>query len=511
MEEQVEKIRKSLSDSTLRKFNERVEEQADFLKKAIRNGELENQDFTVGLELEVYAADGEGRINRISGEKLEQGPANPELGLHNAEINTEPELFKAEGVEKQREKVRKEFEEMNQHLEEQGFQLVFDSMWTGHGDSIDYLTQHEELDGFVFPENMKSATRYHAIDNAVLERLGGDIELDLPGTSVEFPTFLFECLATSIQPHLQVPDTEKFPYYFNAASRTAAPLLMLSTNSPFLPPELYSEDLEPEKLVEKTFHELRIPVFEQACNEGEKFGEKKVRFPEDIEDLEEAVEKIAEDQIYAPALREWEKDGKESWEDEFWEIRYKRGTFWRWVRPVFGAEPVENGNDEKAARIEYRPLPTQPGINDIVSLQVVTAGLLHGLVEKNHPITELEWSSAKENFYSAVKEGLNTEITWINEEGEETSDKKEIFEEIFRYAEKGLEERGFPEEKIEEYLDPIRKRWEQENTPSNWKKDQVRKNLENGEDFSEAVQKMQSQYIRNSQEHETFADWPQED
>jgi gamma-glutamyl:cysteine ligase YbdK (ATP-grasp superfamily) len=510
MQEHVKKIERSLSDSTFSEFNGRVEKQADFLKECIRNGELENQDFTVGLELEVYASDSRGRIKRIPEEKLNEGPANPELGLHNAEINTEPELFTAEGVEKQRERIEHEFEEMNEALMEHGFRLVFDSMWTNNKDSHDYLTSHEEVKGFVFPENMKSATRYHAIDNAVLERLGGSIRLDLPGVDREFPTFLFECLATSIQPHLQVPDTEKFPEYFNAASRTAAPLLMLSSNSPFLPIDLYPEDLDAEELVDETFHELRIPVFEQACNEGEEYGDKKVRFAEDIENLEEAVDKIAEDPVYAPALREWEQDEKESWEDEFWELRYKRGTFWRWVRPVFGAEPVEKGNNEKAARIEYRPLPTQPGVEDIVSLQVITAGLLHGLEEEDHPINELEWSTARENFYSAVEDGLDAEITWVNEDGRETCDEEEIFEEVFRYARLGLEARGFPEEKIEEFLDPLKRRWNQRRTPSTWKKQKVRENLDKGESFEEAVKRMQKTYITNSRKFECFADWPKE-
>ncbi|MFB6203484.1 MAG: hypothetical protein ABEK01_03240 [Candidatus Nanohaloarchaea archaeon] len=507
MQEHAEKLDRWFESTTFTEFDRRVEDQTDFLKKEIREGELSNSDFTFGLELEVYAVDGEGNIKPIPDRVLEEAPFNPELGLHNAELNTDPTRFDAGGVEEQEEALRSQFEEADRFLSEHGMRLVLDSLWTSHGgDSQVFLTEQEEVEGYRFSENMRSATRYHALDNAFVNAWDGEIPLDVPGADHGLSSMLFECLATSIQPHLQVPDTGEFPEYYNTALRTMAPVLALSSNSPFLPPDLYNQVDEAEELVDETFHELRIPVFEQSVNPSHEYGEKKVRFPSDLESAEDAAEYVEQDEILAPSLEEWNSPPELGYREEFWEWNFKRKTFWRWVRPVIGAEPVDGANDQKAIRIEYRPLPTQPTVKDVVALQLTAIGLIHGLVQEDHPVTELDWETSKSDFYSAVEDGLEADLHWVNSSGEETSDREEIFAEVFRYARRGLEERGLTDGQIERYVGPIEERWENRMTPSTWKKQKVREELGDST-LEEAITSMQRQYIEKSRSTGCFTEW----
>jgi hypothetical protein len=503
-------IRKSLDDETLDEFEDRVDQQAEFLKEEIRDGRLDNPDYTVGLEIEVYSVDGDGRLARVPDEVFEDcgESLNKELGLHNAEINTSPTLFNDEGLAAQEEQVLKTLEEAEAALERHGRdgqRFVLDSMWTvpPTEGSTNYLSSVEKSDGLVSAKNMRSDPRYEAIDNYYLD-IVDEVEIDVPGASLRFPTILVESLATSIQPHLQIPDADDLPRYYNTAIRTMAPVLALSTNSPFLPPDLYDEP--DESLVEDTYHELRVPVFEGSVNPPGEYDDKKVRFPRDIDKTVDVVDKVVEDTPYSPLLSEWNGGDEEGYVDEFWEFEYKRGTYWRWLRAVIGGEAVGD-NDERSVRIEYRPLPTQPTVRDVVGLHALVSGALAGMVVDNHPLPSLDWRDARDSFYDVVENGLNATIWWVDKDGNVTHDRSVVYDELFEYARLGLEGHGFDDETYERYVEPLRVRWEERVTPSVWKKERVREALDEGASFEEAVYEMQREYTGLTDEHETFAEW----
>ncbi len=502
-----ELIRKSLDDDTLDEFEERVEEQAEFLKNEIRAGKLDNPDYTVGLEIEVYAVNDDGRLTRLPAEVFENcgERLNKELGLHNAEINTSPTVFDEEGLEAQRAQVEKTLERAGEALEGSGKRLVLDSMWTipPEEGSVEYLCSTEKNDGHVYAENMRGHPRYRAIDNYYLESYG-KVDIDVPGATLSLPTILFESLATSIQPHLQIPDSEDLPRYYNTAIRTMAPVLALSTNSPFLPPDLY--DSPDESLLDETFHELRVPVFEQSVNPPGGYDEKKVRFPRDINKTMEVVDKVTEDTAYSPFLSEWEDEPEGGYRDEFWEFEYKRGTYWRWLRAVIGGEPVGH-NDERSVRIEYRPIPTQPSVDDIIGLHALVSGALAGMVVDHHPLPSLSWEKARDSFYGVVENGIDASIAWVDEDGDKTHDRSVVYDELFRYARLGLEGHGFDDGTYERYVAPLKKRWEERTTPSVWKIERVREKLDGGATFEDAVYEMQRDYIAATDEYDSFADW----
>jgi hypothetical protein len=446
-----------------------------------------------------------GRLTRLP-DVVFDGEANKELGLHNAEVNTEPNSFDQTGMEVQTTAVEMQTKQARQQASKHNCELVLDAMWTipPEEGSEQYLSAHETNDGVVLADNMRQAPRYVALDNEALDHAGGSIDFDVPGYSGAFPTILFESLATSIQPHLQIPNAEAFPEYYNAAIRTLGPLLALSVNSPFLPADMYG-DTDGEWLCANTHHELRIAAFEQSVNTSEN---PKVRVPRDLDSTTDVVGRVVDDDLFAPFLREFlHDDDRAAFEDEFWEFDHKRGTYWRWLRCVVGGAPVDGASTEKSLRIEYRPLPTQPHVKDMIGLQALTVGLIRGLVVADHPAAELPWQEAKRSFYSAAQDGSDADLSWVTAQGERTADHDEIYDEVFQYARLGLAEQDVPEARIDEYLAPVEARYAAGMTPSDWKIDRVRAYLDDGDDLSTAIQSMQRDYIEASREHHSFDEW----
>jgi len=530
-------VRRALSPEAAEAFDRRVREQADRLADAIEAGAFDNDALTLGMELEAYAVDEDCRLAELPADVFD--PAAKELGLHNAEINAAPTPLSADGIAAQAETLAADLETTRERAREHGLEVVLDAMWAvapAEG-TVQYLNDVEidrgELadgdastaeppvvpgpepdDPVVVARNMRRDPRYGALDNEALRRADGVLPFDVPGATVDFHSILFESFATSIQPHVQVPDVDAFPRYHNLATRTLGPLLALSTNSPFLPADCYDAGVDPRRVVSETHHELRIAAFEQSMNQACH----KVRVPEDLDAPTDVVEHVAADDTYAPFLAEWvDEESTDTGDDSdldgpvdidsCWEFDYKRGTFWRWVRGVVCGDPVDAACDERSLRIEYRPLPTQPTVRDIVGMQVLTAGLLHGLAVSDHPLEELPRGAAERSFYSAVENGLDADLAWLTADGERTDDHETVFGEVFEYARRGLDEQGVDRETQNRYLDPIEARVERGVTPSIWKQRQVETALDDGATFDEALTAMQREYVRLSRERGTFVDW----
>ncbi|WP_226006986.1 hypothetical protein [Natrinema salinisoli] len=503
MAEFIDLVARSLREETRSEFDRRVDEQAARLTDALRTGRLDNPGFGLGIELEAYAVDEENRLARVPDSVFDEH-CDRELGEHNVELHTDPTPFDDEGIAAQAASLRQDYRTAQRAAAQNGLEIVLDSMWTipPREGSGDYLGAVRECEGLSIAENMTSSPRYCAIDNDVLGRTGGSIPLSVPGVDQQFPSLLFESLASSIQPHLQVPDAEAFPRYYNTALGTLGPVLALATNSPLLPPDLYATD-DPYDVLEETSHELRIPVFEQSINRAWE----KVRFPDEIGSAADTIDRLVADPTCAPFLREWLRDDeRETFAEQFWELDHKRGTYWRWLRAVIGGQPVDRG-DRWSIRIEYRPLPTQPTIRENIGLQCLVAGLVRGLCVADHPLETLDRDAAERSFYSAVEDGLDADLAWITADGDRTTDSSVIYEELFEYARRGLRGQGVSSDTIEEFLGPLEARWTDRTTPSRWKLARVTDHLDAGKEFDEAVREMQSEYIARATSEEPITRW----
>jgi hypothetical protein len=509
----VEAVVRSLDADTRVEFDRRVAEQALRLARDCRVGRVDTGDYAVGLELEAYAVDDECRPARVPEAVFEEAGCGKELGVHNVELHTDPDRLTGAGLRRQRDALRERYERTRDSLARRDRSLVLDAMWTipPEDGTMAYLGATDDHDGVTVARNMRTDARYHALDNETLRRAGGSVTISVPGVDRDFPSILVESLATSMQPHLQIPSGELFPAYFNTAIRTLGPVLALATNSPFLPADLYDPDLDgvdARRVVDETPHELRVAVFEGSMNAAAPPGAGKVRVPPDVETLEEVVTRLVADETYAPFLDEPDPD--EEYPDPYPELTHKRGTYWRWVRAVIGGQIPRgaDGDDLRASvRVEYRPLPTQPTITETVSLFALVVGLLRGLVASEHPLGDLPWAAAEESFYRAVDEGLDADFAWVAEDGTRTTDPATIYGEVFDYARRGLRESGVASARIDEFLGPVERRYETGRTPSRWKKAAVRARLADGDSLPEAIVEMQCEYVDRAG-GDPVVDWP---
>jgi hypothetical protein len=501
----VDAVARSTDPQIREAFDRRVREQADRIRADIRSGRLDTDEFAVGMELEGYAVDDEGRLAHIPDSVFDRAGCGKELGVHNFEVNSAATVFDAAGIADQADRIAASVDAAAEALAGADLAPALDAMWTlppAEGTDA-YLGTVEERDGVVVAANMRHHPRYVALDNEILERSGGTITLDVPGATLSYRTILMESLATSIQPHLQIPDADAFPTYFNAALRTLGPVLSLSSNAPFLPADCYDDD---PSVVDATPHELRIPVFEGSINAGAPRGEGKVRFPSDLERATDVVDRVVADETYAPVLADEADPDASAYRSTLPEYDHKRGVHWRWVRGVVGGQPVGTERDGASLRIEYRPLPTQPTVRDTVSLQVLVVGLLRGLVAADHPLTALPWDAARDCFYDAVDEGPDAELAWVTADGDRTADRGVVYDEVFAYARRGLRDAGLDDDVIDGYLDPVERRRDGA-VPSAWKKARVREELADGATLPAAIEAMQRAYLDRAGGETVFVDW----
>ncbi|AGB16322.1 hypothetical protein Halru_1716 [Halovivax ruber XH-70] len=489
-----------------------VDDEATELKAALAEGVFDNPQAIVGLEYEFYAVDADdAALVRVPRRLLDLIGFEKELGLHNAEMTTSPQPLSAHGLQAQESEVKARLETALSETSTEDMRLVSDSMWTipPEGETARaYLTESVErtveVDGeertLQIAANMSDSARYHAMANTDRASAAG-MRIEAPHVSLDADTVMPESLITSIQPHYQVPHAPDLPAYFNYALRIAGPLVALGANSPFFPPDCYDDVTTVEDALADGWMEHRISVFETVLNASRE-APGKVRFPADLVSTDEAVDRIANDDTVVPMPVE--KLGR--YDDRFAHLRQTHGTYWRWVRPVFDGASRSAAN----ARIEFRPIPAQPTVRDSIAFQATFAGLMESLPRLEHPVADLEWEYARENFYDAMRDGLDADLFWITNDGQETTDVDRIYADILAYATDGLTSRGLSSAEAAAYVDPLRKRVKQRTTPAGWKRDRVREHADAGADLADAITEMQRAYVDAQREtilDGSFAEW----
>jgi len=484
-------------------FADRVEQEAATLKAELSVGTFDNPQAIVGLEHEFYAVDGRTDVlRRVPVPLLDLIGFEKELGRHNAELAGRPQPFGPHGLAALRNELQAAVRAAHDAAARaEGIRLVADGFWTVPpvGETAaEYLTASETYDDIRLSPNIPESVRYHVMSNTPLYDCRR--RLETAHVACETPTIAPATLTASIQPHYQVPSAAALPSYFGYAVRVAGPLLALSVNSPLFPPSLYDEDATVDSVAAACNLENRVGLYEDVMNDENRPA--KVRFPRDIDHAADAVDRIAHDPPISPALR----SAGDRFDDRFAHLRHKHGSYWRWVRPVFEGASESAAN----ARIEFRPLPAQPTVRDAVSLVATFAGLMRGLTATDHPVADLPWERARENFYAAATDGFAADLHWINADGVETTDVDDLYADLFAVAAEGLERAGFDAEGIDAHLRPLWARVEARTAPADWKLQRLRTHGADGASLSSAVLAAQSDYLAEQDDtlvEGTFADW----
>ncbi|WP_267640927.1 hypothetical protein [Haloarchaeobius amylolyticus] len=468
-------------------FDERVRDEARWLLSAIVNGEFDSSHTTVGLEYECYGVDDEGSLLTMPQAVIDRPGMEKEIGRHQVELQVSPQPFSAAGLEAIESEVRARFEAANEALAAHGGQLASGGMWTippTDKGALEYLTESDGSHDVPLATNMVDTVRYHAQGHGAATRI------DAPHVTHEGETALLNSLTTSIQPHHVVPEATELPRYHRYALRVAGPLLALGVNSPLFPPDLYEAEAAPRAVLTDCRMENRIGVFESVMNAEDEAP--KATFPADVDSVGDAVSSVVED----PTILPMQFDER----DDLTHFSHKHGCYWRWIRPVFD----ERSDGTSNVRIEFRPIPGQPTIRDSVAFVGLFSGLLTALPRMDHPVAELDWATARDNFYGAAADGLDADLEWLDREGDRTDSVADCYDDLFACARQGLSMAGFEDDEADRVLAPLESRVTRDRTPADWKLDRVEHGLDAGLSFERAVEDTQRAYLR--MQAETFED-----
>ena len=151
---------------------------------------------------------------------------------------------------------------------------------------------------------------------------------------------------------------------------------------------------------------------------------------------------------------------------KFSHVRFQNGTLCRWNRPLLGSDY----DGHVHLRIEHRVAPAGPTIEDSIANSALYFGLVRGLSEQARRIDEmLPFETARENFYTAARYGMNAR--WPTGNGlVEVPLRTLMFHTLLPLARRGLEAQEIPADEIDRYIGVIEARIDSGQNGANWQR-----------------------------------------
>jgi hypothetical protein len=333
--------------------------------------------------------------------------------------------------------------------------------------------------------NMSDMHRYKALNEQILLARGKPIHIDINGVDhLKFDHYdvMLESATTSFQTHIQLP-VDLALHFYNASIIASAAIVAISANSPFL----FGKEL---------WHETRIPLFEQAVETGGYAGAAKgplrrVSFGSGYA-RHSVIECFEENLIHFPVLLPVNQN---TCSEAFSHLRLHNGTIWRWNRPLVGFDP----DGTPHIRIEHRTPASGPTPLDAIANAAFYFGLTQNICEQ---ITSrglpLSFPEAKDNFYRAARQGLDSTIVWFD--GARQRMDHLLLHELLPRAEKGLQSFGVNNSDARDFLGIIRQRLSNKQNGSEWQRRFAQKH---DRDFSE----MTRTYLKNQNSGKPVGEW----
>jgi hypothetical protein len=454
-------------------FRERLDEETALLKTLFANDGFSHRGDVAGFELEAWIVDQQGLAAADNVEFLERMNSPlvvPELALFNIELNGSPSTLSGRVFTRLHDELAATWQRCLSVAHELDRELV----------TIGTLpSATPEL--FV-EANMSTMLRYKSLNDRVMALRDGrqllvEIEGD-PPLALTHHDVMLEAAATSFQIHLQCKG-HMAVRDFNASLLSAAPLVAVGANSPFL----FGHEL---------WDESRIPLFEQSVDVGER-NDPRVTFGRGYvqASLFEIFEENQRQLILIPMVQNTPAN-------QFSHVRFQNGTLWRWVRPLIGFD----FDGQVHLRIEQRVPSAGPTIKDCIANAAFYFGIVRGLgLSSDPPEQAIPFRAARDNFYNGARYGLGARVNWQQGRSiEEVSVRQLIDETLLPLAQRGLQSVDIPDQEISEYLDIIGARNDNSQNGAAW---QRRWRRINGATLQELVQ----QYLKLQNTNQPVHTW----
>lgn len=348
--------------------------------------------------------------------------------------------------------------------------------------------------------NLTPLDRYFALIESIKNLRGEEVDLNIKGVDellIKHDSPLFEACNTGYQVHLQVKPSE-FANRYNIAQAIAGPVLASATFSPVL-------------LGKRLWKETRIALFQQAIDtrtSGDHLRDRSPRVTFGNGWLENSILDIYKEDISRFRVLLSVAEHSDSVEEldkgivpKLTALNVHNGTVYRWNRPCYG---VKDGVPH--LRIEFRPLPAGPTVVDEIANTALWLGLMNGLGDVHPNLTkQLDFSDAKANFFAACRNGLDTQLVWLNDKKYGAAEL--ISKELIPIARQGLNKAKVSTADIDKYLDIIEERCSSGQTGSHWfLKSFARLTKETTKD--EALVEIAAATIKHQEENIPAHEWP---
>jgi gamma-glutamyl:cysteine ligase YbdK (ATP-grasp superfamily) len=486
--------RETFEPEEYERFSRRLTESLEALRQVLARPGFGVGPRTIGAELEMFLVDAAGfplPVNRqVLGQTMDPR-VTVEIDRFNLEVNLRPAPLAGRPFTAMRAEFESALAEVRRAAATQGARVAVTGI----------LPTLREAD--LGSGAMTGMPRYRAL-SASIRRLrqepfrvviGGEDPLTL-----EWDDVSLEGANTSLQYHLRV-DPADFARTYNAAQLATAPVLAVSSNSPFL-------------LGRRLWDETRVALFRQAVDDR---GEAQSEVPQHGRvtfgrgwarqgPWELFAEAVA---LHAPLLPVL---GPESPLERVAsgglprldELRLHQGTVWSWNRAIY--DPSAGGH----VRIELRALPAGPTVVDMLANGALLLGLTLGLSDEVESLLPgLPFMCARGNFLRAAKEGLDAVMLWP----ERTAPSPrpipavELVERLLPVARRGLVGAGVEAEEADALLSVVEARVRARCTGARWQRKMLAR-LEAHMPRQDALAALLERYMAHAASGRPVHEWP---
>ncbi|HEX8435930.1 glutamate--cysteine ligase [Archangium sp.] len=486
--------RETFEPEEYERFSRRLNESLEALRQVLARPGFGAGPRTIGAELELFLVDAAGfplPVNRQVLDQTKDPRVTVEIDRFNLEVNLRPAPLTGRPFTAMRAEFESALAEVRRAAATQGARVAVTGI----------LPTLREAD--LGRGAMTGMARYRALSASIRRLRQEPFRVVIHGEdplTLEWDDVSLEGANTSLQYHLRV-DLADFARMYNAAQLATAPVLAVSSNSPFL-------------LGRRLWDETRVALFRQAVDDrGEAqsgvphhgrvtFGRGWVRQGP----WELFAEAVA---LHAPLLPVL---GSESPLERVAagglprldELRLHQGTVWSWNRAIY--DPSGEGH----VRIELRALPAGPTVVDMLANGALLLGLTLGLSDEVESLLPgLPFMCARGNFLRAAKEGLDAVLLWPERTAPSPRPVPavELVERLLPVARRGLVSAGVVAEEADALLSVIEARVRARCTGARWQRKMLAR-LEAHMPRQDALAALLERYMAHAASGRPVHEWP---